>query len=754
MGPKRMPEKNERKLFRKYLTRYLLIVLVVIICCIPFGIKAYQSIREFVLAQNIRELEEGIQALNHNIDKIGVIATVMGENTYVLDLSRIRGEIPGNKHLHMKYIKETLFDTLCLYDFSSMAFFMFRHNQAVITASQVSSDYSDFYGTFLTVDDMLQEEFRDKVFSQLSKSPYLPVERITYYDQGSKILKNDVILYLQTVSVDKSFPDSPAVMIFLFEEQRFVDLLLPGELAENATLTLLDQSGQTILSREQPGEGGIESRQQTNLDASEYQVLHYADAPGGLSITIGYPLAAIYPGLFDIVNLLIAYVIAGGLIAVLLTIVCTMHWYRPFQRILHEVFRLADGEMPKKNEYDYIRESIVKLVSDKDEMETKMLLANNEKRVIMLEKLFMGGFSDPAQKEQFLQEYPLVQEGYYVMQLVIRHFEEVADCQLALLYAMEVLKKESGKSFLHVYPRNNMAIMLVTAENDLQDSDLVEILLTTRDMVVSNYKVLFTAGISQRQSNIEKINVAFAQARQTIHAYETKGESSIEFWKTGYETDKSCFHIDNCHKLYDLLLGGHRDAVQEVFEEMKAENQLNSEKYSFQKHEIYYALEFMMTSVCQQLTIPADISHCYTNAELSNVSLEQCLLRLEKSAHEICDTVIQKKGDKHIELKGRLIQYLKTNFNRQDMTADIASREVNTSEKYVYSFVKEQTGKTFSGYLEELRIDYAKERLRDSDWSNDRIAQAAGFGSVNSFYRAFKKSTGVSPSIFRKNSEP
>lgn len=747
MQTMRVPAKNERRIFGKYMIRYLLIVLVVIVCCAPFGFKAYQSIRAFVLAQNVRELEEGISTLEHHIEKIGVISTVMGENTYLLDLSRIRGEIPGNKHLHMKYIKENLFDTMCLYDFASMSFFMFRNNPVVITASQVSKSYEDFYGTFLKVDDLSQTEFRQAVFAQLEQSPYLPADRILYFDQGNQLVKDDVVLYLQPVSADRSFSESPAVMVFIIEKQRFVDLLLPGELAGNAALKVTDQIGQTILSL------GTDGAEPAFLDSGDYQLLQYSAGISGLSITIGYPLSAIYHNLSDIVSLLIAYVIGGGLIAVLLTIFCTLHWYRPFQRILHEVSRLGDGGLPEKNEYDYIRDSIVKLVSDKDEIETKMLLADNEKRVIMLEKLFMGGFSDPAQKEQFLQEYPLMEAGYYVVQLVIHRADEAADCQRALLHAMEALRQELRTPLLHVYPQNNMAIVLVAAEEGMTDGALTHALRVTQDMVIEGHRVRFMAGISRKQNSIDRINVAYAQARQAVHAYETRNESSIALWQTGYDVGKSCFHAESWRKLYDLLLGGHREAIGEIFLEMKEENRQHSEKYSFQKHEIYYALTFMMSSACQQLAISSDISHGYTNAELASISLSECLLRLEQSAYQICDIVVERKNDRHRALKGRMLDYLRENFSRPEMTANLVSREVDTSEKYVYAFVKEQTGKTFSGYLEDLRIDFAKERLEQSDWSNERIAQAAGFGSVNSFYRVFKKCTGVSPSIYRKNTQ-
>ena len=84
--------------------------------------------------------------------------------------------------------------------------------------------------------------------------------------------------------------------------------------------------------------------------------------------------------------------------------------------------------------------------------------------------------------------------------------------------------------------------------------------------------------------------------------------------------------------------------------------------------------------------------------------------------------------------------------------AEIAARQ-KISEKYLSQFLKEHTGKTFAKYVEDLRVEQAKKLLKETSFSNEKIAEAAGFGSANSFYRVFKKKTGVSPGEFRGNPE-
>jgi AraC-like DNA-binding protein len=53
-------------------------------------------------------------------------------------------------------------------------------------------------------------------------------------------------------------------------------------------------------------------------------------------------------------------------------------------------------------------------------------------------------------------------------------------------------------------------------------------------------------------------------------------------------------------------------------------------------------------------------------------------------------------------------------------------------------------------YFSMRQIDCAKDLLRTTGQSTAQIAVDSGFGTIRSFYRAFKRSVGCSPTSFRK----
>lgn len=110
--------------------------------------------------------------------------------------------------------------------------------------------------------------------------------------------------------------------------------------------------------------------------------------------------------------------------------------------------------------------------------------------------------------------------------------------------------------------------------------------------------------------------------------------------------------------------------------------------------------------------------------------------------------VHRKKEDCH-PVKHVLIDYLHRHY-QEDISLESAAERLNMSAGYMSKLFKDQTGLNFSDYLNNLRIDKAKELLRTSDCKIQEVAERVGYINVNSFIRMFKKTTGLPPGEFRR----
>ena len=63
----------------------------------------------------------------------------------------------------------------------------------------------------------------------------------------------------------------------------------------------------------------------------------------------------------------------------------------------------------------------------------------------------------------------------------------------------------------------------------------------------------------------------------------------------------------------------------------------------------------------------------------------------------------------------------------------------------------EQLGATATAFLKDEQIEIAKTLLRERPLSITEIAYCAGFGTRRTLYRAFKRSTGLTPDEYRRS---
>ena len=59
-------------------------------------------------------------------------------------------------------------------------------------------------------------------------------------------------------------------------------------------------------------------------------------------------------------------------------------------------------------------------------------------------------------------------------------------------------------------------------------------------------------------------------------------------------------------------------------------------------------------------------------------------------------------------------------------------------------------GLSLSAYLKQRQIGHAKRLLSQSELSTTRIAYLCGFGTRRTFYRAFRRSTTLTPDAYRR----
>ncbi len=96
------------------------------------------------------------------------------------------------------------------------------------------------------------------------------------------------------------------------------------------------------------------------------------------------------------------------------------------------------------------------------------------------------------------------------------------------------------------------------------------------------------------------------------------------------------------------------------------------------------------------------------------------------------------------------IQHIKQNY-QDSLTVDYLATQANITRWQYTRLFKEMTGKVPLEYINDFRMDRAKQQLLISEDRLFEIAQNVGFNNEYYFNRRFKKSVGVSPGQYRRS---
>lgn len=92
-------------------------------------------------------------------------------------------------------------------------------------------------------------------------------------------------------------------------------------------------------------------------------------------------------------------------------------------------------------------------------------------------------------------------------------------------------------------------------------------------------------------------------------------------------------------------------------------------------------------------------------------------------------------------------------YQQPDLTIKKLAQQVDLPRQQVSQVINEKTGGNFTDFINQYRIETAKERLvapEFAEFSITAIGQKVGFKSKSTFYAVFKKYTQQTPAAFRK----
>ena len=102
------------------------------------------------------------------------------------------------------------------------------------------------------------------------------------------------------------------------------------------------------------------------------------------------------------------------------------------------------------------------------------------------------------------------------------------------------------------------------------------------------------------------------------------------------------------------------------------------------------------------------------------------------------------------KLVADIIDYIEKGYGRPELgVAELAAR-FRLTPSYINVLFKDETGSTIKKYISGVRIENAKQMIRQDYDRIAEIAEKCGYANANYFAKVFREETGMTPLEYRK----
>lgn len=706
-----------------YMAKYFLGFLAVFLCSLLVAAVARDSIENYVVERAENGLREGVKTTGAAIERMDLINQLIYGNKSFTTLVYSRETISREDVLELRDSNETLMKTAYISDYIPYMFILFRNNNLYLSSSQCSFDFESYYGRFMELETedgtfLNAAQVKDYFFRNREEyRQFLRLKSFDYMNDGLKKHLDDPLIYLGKTRYNGYNPRY--VFCFVISSDYIEKNVVMPELQGKSFVYVENSgSGEVLVSYgDVPQEVTDCGNRQLVGSSEEYLAIVDETNDLGWRVVTGVPLSFVEEQMKPVNRLVLGYLILGLLVVIGLTLYFGLERYLGFRK-----FRVELEELKHQNQ------------------------------AILLENLIVKGISTPKENSAFAELFGKEPEFYCVA--VVQHsMQDSNTVEPLTVFMLRFLRKKEISLLANVHSGVFDELFLIELSSQ-QDTDFTVLQAVFGEMVsaaTEQFGATFHVGISSVGTGLHNINRCYKQARRIVQAqYAFENENIIETYDSSNNAEyENPMTLEFLNHLYNLLISGQESGVKHELEKLQGCYTRMPYLYESHKEQIFYSLSNLFYTVMIHLNYKEGEKEIppYT-PELSCTELAETF---GKCSDEICSHIDQGKKSKNEKLKEDILQYLETLYADPGLSAFVISQKVGISEKYLYQFLKEQTGETFASCLLRIRMEKAMELLQNTDYSNEQIAEMTGFGSVNTFYRNFKKTTGVTPNIYKKN---
>jgi AraC-like DNA-binding protein len=422
--------------------------------------------------------------------------------------------------------------------------------------------------------------------------------------------------------------------------------------------------------------------------------------------------------------------------------------FKPLNKLVRQ-FASPSG---KKSVFVELARGIDELTNSNEDMNRKLAKWLPVVKTELIGRVLIG---DPISDEEMeiiskLKETPGCQYRVMVFEIANRNDQQsLSSRELYLDSLLEVVSMTYQKTLVYPVNRSSFAV-IINMPDALACSSFKDYLVQVLHEL-SRRQCMFTVGVGQPIKNSSNIYLSYEKALEAaMKAKQHPMQSIVWHDETDDGRQPYFFSFKSVEKLFNVLLSGDDRGATEILRSVMNQNFGGHGSSTNYNSEIMTRLFYDLKGILLRISVRINIDDVLQQVpqSIAELTADEFIRQWNRIFMLTTKHIIEKNSDNSIVQK--ILDYIDSNFANCDMSLKYLSVHFHISEKYLSTLFKEKTGTNFSKYLEDLRLACAETLMMQTNQTMNEIAKKSGYLTPSTFYKAFKRKYGVTPSNYHK----
>lgn len=425
----------------------------------------------------------------------------------------------------------------------------------------------------------------------------------------------------------------------------------------------------------------------------------------------------------------------------------------------------ASEAMEDRDEIRLIEKTVQRITRESEEMKSAVSQQYPVMRNNLLISL-MAGTQDVAEVCEKLKTLDIVfAEPNFVSLLLDLEIDETAESgvqqeRLLAYAAITNISQDLFRMIGSVYSGESPdGLLYLLVNTGLAPSEAEELIYKTASELISLMNHLFgiqlTIGMSGCLQGTGQISRAGLEAGKALKNRFVQGSNTVCAYKSSVISFGSYYYpLELEQKLINYVSVGDREQSEQILQTIY---QINF-KDVLQPPKFVNCLLFDILGTVLKIMADLDIdsSLIFPNGDSVEREMLKCSTVAEmfgvlsRAIERVCEVSNANKRSSSNQLMERILRFIDENYCKDSICITLIADAVEITPTYLSHLFKENTGESVMRYIEQRRMEKAKQLLGETSLTVNEIALQTGFTNSAVLIRTFKKINGITPGQYRQ----